>query len=397
MSGNLYDAVIIGGGMSGLTAAIALAKRGRSVAVISRGNPACCLSTGCIDVLSDTDDPLRDIERLPGKHPYHIVGRQAIMEALEFFREVMARTGLPYEGDINRNRTILTPLGTKKITCLVPVTMAAADPHADGPLHIVTFAGLKDFYPSYITARSETTRYSVFNAGVSTTAALAERFEEARFRDEFVTWLRERSHPDEAVAVPAVLGIRTAPAILRELVERLEQVIFEIPTLPPSIPGQRLFTRLKNVFLEQGGDLYWGRDIASFERLGDRIEAVTLETSGRPTRVEGRAFILATGSFISGGLFASMEGVRETVFNLSTYLPSERKHWFNENFFTPGHPVEKAGIRVDSTFRPLHSGFANLFVCGSILAFSEVMKYGCGHGMAIATAAAAARMCERQL
>jgi len=32
-------------------------------------------------------------------------------------------------------------------------------------------------------------------------------------------------------------------------------------------------------------------------------------------------------------------------------------------------------------------------VCGSILAFSGVVKYRCGHGMAIATGVAAAEAC----
>jgi len=51
MSGT-YEVVIIGGGMSGMMAAITLADMGRTVAVVSRGDPVCCLSTGCIDVLA---------------------------------------------------------------------------------------------------------------------------------------------------------------------------------------------------------------------------------------------------------------------------------------------------------------------------------------------------------
>jgi anaerobic glycerol-3-phosphate dehydrogenase len=39
----------------------------------------------------------------------------------------------------------------------------------------------------------------------------------------------------------------------------------------------------------------------------------------------------------------------------------------------------------------------NLYVCGSILAMSEVMKNQCGHGLAIATGVAAARHCARGL
>jgi len=41
-----YDAVVIGGGMSGLMAGIQLLEQGHTVAVVSRGDPAVCLSTG---------------------------------------------------------------------------------------------------------------------------------------------------------------------------------------------------------------------------------------------------------------------------------------------------------------------------------------------------------------
>jgi anaerobic glycerol-3-phosphate dehydrogenase len=35
----------------------------------------------------------------------------------------------------------------------------------------------------------------------------------------------------------------------------------------------------------------------------------------------------------------------------------------------------------------------NIFVCGSILADTEILKNGCGHGLALATAHVAAKSC----
>lgn len=195
------------------------------------------------------------------------------------------------------------------------------------------------------------------------------------------------------MAIPAVLGRSLAGEVYEKISAACGRNVFEIPTLPPSMPGLRLFGGLKNALLKRKGDLYWGRGIYSVEKLGNQIEAVTLASAGRATRVEGKAFILATGSFVSGGLQASMDAVTETVFDLPAYLPGARETWFNDDFFAPGHEIEKAGIRVDSSLRPVDTEIENLYVCGSILAFSEVMKYRCGHGMAIATGVAAAKAC----
>ena len=106
----------------------------------------------------------------------------------------------------------------------------------------------------------------------------------------------------EKIGLPAVLGLDGSASIKQEIESQIDRPVFEIPTLPPSVPGIRLFRALKSRLLASGGQLYWGRPIASVERYGKVIEAVTIGTRGRSTRVNGKAFILATGSFVSGGL-----------------------------------------------------------------------------------------------
>ncbi|MDD5724397.1 MAG: anaerobic glycerol-3-phosphate dehydrogenase subunit B [Syntrophales bacterium] len=389
----IYDVVIIGGGVSGMMAAISLAEKGRKVAVISKGDPVCCFSTGCIDVLADGDDPLKGIGSLPDNHPYHLVGEEAVAHSLELFRGIMSDGGMPYVGEVHANRKVLASLGRCKITCLVPETMAFSAFDPDEYLHVVSFYKMKDFYPQYITSRYANAGYSVFDAQVTTTAGIAEKFENRPFLETFISWLQGLDIPEGRIAIPAVLGRSLAGDVYHEISAGCGRKIFEIPTLPPSMPGLRLFDILKKALLQKGVNLYWGRGIYSVEKLGNQIEAVTLAGAGRATRVEGKAFILASGSFVSGGLHASMDAVTETVFDLPTYLPGGRETWFNDDFFAAGHEIEKAGVRVDSSFRPVDTKIENLYVCGSILAFSEVMKYRCGHGMAIATGVAAAEAC----
>ena len=397
MSAHTYDVVVIGGGMSGLMASLYLAGKRFKTALISRGDPVCSLSTGCIDLLSSPPHPLEGLVDLPREHPYHLVGRKGIEEAFKIFKEIMAAAGIHYVGSVKNNREILTPIGTFKTTCLVPVTMADSEGCTEGYIHMISFKGIKDFYPSYITSRLKNIGFSLYDAGVSSTLGIATRFEEKGFLEGFIAWLEGLEIPAGKVALPAVLGLKNPDGIREEIAQRIGRDVFEIPTLPPSIPGLRLFRSLKGVLRERGGDLYWGKAISSVECHGSQIEAVTLSASGRPSRVQGRVFILATGSFVSGGLFATSSAVKETVFDIPVFVPGARKDWFWNDFFTAGHPIEKAGLEVDGSFRPLHSRLENLFACGSILAHAEIMKNHCGHGLAIATGLKAAKMCERFL
>jgi glycerol-3-phosphate dehydrogenase subunit B len=393
----MHDVVVIGGGISGLMASIYLADKGFKTALISRGDPVCCLSTGCIDVLSANAAPLDGFSGLPDKHPYHLVGKKGVEDACRLFKEIMSESPIPYVGSIRKNREVLTSIGTFKNTCLVPQTMAASLGSREEYVHVISFNGIKDFYPSYITSKLSNTGVSLFDAGVSSTLAIATRFEEKGFAEAFAAWIAGLELPPGKVALPAVLGVNNPVAVMEEISSRIGREVFEIPTLPPSMPGLRLFRALKTAFQGLGGDVFWGMPISSVERHGRIIEAVTLAASARATRVQGKAFILATGSFVSGGLVASRDSVYETVFGIPVYVPGARKDWFRNDFFSAGHPIEQAGIEVDSSFRPKLAGIENLFVCGSILAYSEVMKNHCGHGLALATGLKAAKMCERML
>jgi glycerol-3-phosphate dehydrogenase subunit B len=397
MNTHEYDVVVIGGGMSGFMASLKLARKGFKTAIISRGDPVCCLSTGCIDVLAQAENPLRGIQELPHDHPYRLIGMKGVKEALGFFMDIMQDTFIPYVGDPKKNREILTPVGTTKTTCLVPETMAHSQGDNGEYIHVISFKGIKDFYPSYITSRISNTAFSIFDAKMTSTTAIATRFEDKSFLADFISWVQELDIPYGRVAIPAVLGMQNPISVMEEISSGIYKDVFEIPTLPPSIPGLRLFRALKSAFQKSGGNVYWGKTVSSVENQGSRIEAITLATSGRPTRVHGRTFILATGSFVSGGLYATRDTVKETVFDLPVFVPGQRKDWFNNDFFTPGHAIEKAGVMIDSTFRPSGSDLENLFVCGSIIAGSEIMKYHCGHGVAIATGVASAKQCEKEL
>jgi len=388
-----YDVIVIGAGAAGLTAGAVLASAGLKVALVTAGEPTACLSTGCIDVCSQTDNPLAGIAGLPAGHPFHLVPESVIRRALTDFQHVMADMDMPYVGEPGKNRLVLSAIGTFKTTCLVPATMQAAPQNTDEKIHIITFAGLKDFYPGYIISRLKNASFSTYDAGVATTMGIAANFEDDAFLEAFLLWLEKQNIREDKIAFPAVLGLESAAAIVEQIEFRLERPVFEIPTIPPSMPGRRLFNGLKNHFRRRGGVIYWGWPVVGIEKSGRQIEAVRAESQGRPVSLNARAFILATGSFVGGGLLAQRDKIVENVFNLPVSAPADPDAWFDQDYFSMNHGIGRAGIAVDSSFRPVDSAWDNVFACGAILADTEVLKYGCGHGLAIATGQSAAEAC----
>ncbi len=393
MSVTEYDVIIIGAGVAGLTAGAFLAGRGFKVALVTSGEPTACLSTGCIDVCSRNHNPLLGIKELPPEHPFHLVPEKTIREALDNFQAAMMDMGIPYTGSLAENHLVLSALGTFKTSCLVPSTMKAAPQDTKDSIHIISFRGLKDFYPSYIISRRKNTKFSVYDAGVSSTMGIASHFEEKEFLESFIVWLKGQNISEDKIAFPAVLGLESAAEIVKTIATRVGKPVFEIPTIPPSMPGRRLFNALKDYFRKKGGTIYWAWPVVGIEKAGRLIEAVVTQSEGRPNSLNARAFILATGSFVGGGLVAGRETITENIFNLPVHVPGPRETWFDNDYFSFNHGIGKAGIIVDSSLRPAGSPMENIFVCGGILADTEILKNGCGHGLAMATAHVAAKSC----
>ncbi len=84
-------------------------------------------------------------------------------------------------------------------------------------------------------------------------------------------------------------------------------------------------------------------------------------SKGRPNSLNGKAFILATGSFVGGGLTATREAIIENVFNLPVHVPGPRETWFDNDYFSFNHGIGRAGIIADSSLRPAGSPLGKYF------------------------------------
>ena len=84
--------------------------------------------------------------------------------------------------------------------------------------------------------------------------------------------------------------------------------------------------------------------------------------------LEAEQFILATGSFYSGGLVAGPERVWEPLFGLDVFFEGGHKDWVRPDFFAP-QPFMDFGVLTDAQGRVLRAGrpVLNLLAYGSVV------------------------------
>jgi glycerol-3-phosphate dehydrogenase subunit B len=223
----------------------------------------------------------------------------------------------------------------------------------------------------------------------------ARRFEEAGFRESVLVELDRYLVPGEIVGFPAVLGVRRAREVWHELETRLGHQVFEVPTLPPSVQGLRLYETMTTALRRQGGRLVVGSTVAGAKTSGSRLEDVVARTAGRPLTYRANSFVLATGGFASGGLQLAASGqVRETVFDLPVAgVPGPKQRPFEQGYLAD-HAISRAGIAVDESMRPVDgngaAAYENVHAVGATLGGAVPWREASGNGLSLASGYAAA-------
>jgi glycerol-3-phosphate dehydrogenase subunit B len=161
----------------------------------------------------------------------------------------------------------------------------------------------------------------------------------------------------------------------------------EIPTLPPSVPGLRLYRQLTSALTAAGVSIHPSvRHLrASFLNGSCRFLS---DGNGEQYRAE--KFVLANGGVLMGGLEVDSRGhIHEPVFDLDVHQtrPLDITDW---RAFPDA--LHRAGVDVDDLLRPVRNGRAveNVHAAGLILAHWNPIEERSHEGVAIATASAAA-------
>ena len=408
----MLDLLIIGAGLAGLTAALRAAEAGLRVKVIAKGMGALYWAPGTIDVLGyvgveerAVTDPWQRIAELDERHPYRIVGIEAAQQAIDWFCTALDGSGLTYSGDGERNIRTPSPAGAWRPSYRVPAGQRAGDAADRRPMVIVGFQGMRDFYPHLIArnlaAQGQSVRAALLPWSVLSeqrdrnNPQLAEAVDDLRTQQRLVDALKLVAKPGERIGLPAILGRHNHAQALAALKQGLNTDVFEIPTLPPSVPGIRLATALRHELERHGVRVEIGMEAVGFHAEDGVIQFVETATSARPLKHRARTFLLATGGVLGGGFDSNHEGrFWETVFGLPLTVPQDRKQWFRPRFLDErGQPAFRGGVAVNDALQPADATgtpvYTNLWAAGGLLAHMDPILERSLEGVAIASAVAA--------
>jgi glycerol-3-phosphate dehydrogenase subunit B len=120
------------------------------------------------------------------------------------------------------------------------------------------------------------------------------------------------------------------------------------------------------------------------------LQGVSLGDAKNSPAYRAKAFVLATGKFVGGGLDSERGRIYETLLDLPVLHSRNRKEWFNLRFLTTeGHPFNVFGVEVDENLQPTGPGgqviYSNLFAAGGIIAHADSISEKSGGGIAIST------------
>lgn len=415
----MLDLLIIGAGLSGMCAAYAAVKAGLAVRVVAKGQGATHWHAGTVDVLGYTggertpiSTPLNAVDRLAeegGDHPYALLEAEAVRAALADFVALSEEIGLPYRGAMDGESNLLlpSPVGAARPVFLVPEAQLAGRLDIDQPMLIVGFEGYANFFPKLmadnLNAQGHSARAAFLPLSLITTRRdfnavwLSEIVEDEDNLNRLAEALSVLVEPGERIGLPAFLGFRDHARVM----ERLRQVtgapIFEIPMLPPSVPGIRFHDKLARYLTGLGVRVEIGMEVIGFHAEEGEIRWVETATSARPLKHRARTFLLASGGILGGGIDSNAAGrVWETIFDLPLTTPQERAAWFRPQFLDPaGQPIFRGGVRVDRSLQPVDADgkriYANLWAAGGILTGADPIQERSLEGIAVSTGIAAAK------
>ncbi|MGA3162221.1 MAG: FAD-binding protein [Terracidiphilus sp.] len=313
METDRYDIVVVGAGLSGLVAAGAAAHRKLKVALVATGPGSFVTGPAWLKA-----------QEIPQES-----AAPELKEAIAFFYELARLAGCPYAGDISTARSLPTVLGDFQSVALAPLTLWNAEPREGASTAIIGVRGLSSFDENFMAERlteqarligsggTYTARQIFFSRDMGvpvTTLRIAQCFDrDSGFREELIDALRSAASGFARVLVPGILGLESSAEKIAEFVRELGCLVGEIPTLPPSIPGLRIYHCLESYLHKIGVELYRGFPVEQVVIHDGLCTGLRVATPGHSLNLHCQSAVLATSRHSASPLGGEYAGCDEQM------------------------------------------------------------------------------------
>ena len=403
------DTVIMGGGLSGLSCGIALAKRGKRVAIVASGQSTMLFNGGSMELLGHIDgkavsNPLEAIATLPQDHPYSKIGADRIASLAERAKLLLTDSGINMEGNAAANHWRITPMGVAKPAWLTLNDHLRIDDLHHLPAKRLALMCIHGFFdePNSMLAQGLRDLGFEVDAIEFTTdditalrrspsemrsTSLSKRMMSNAAMQRMADQINQLATDADLVLLPSVLG-QNDDSDFQTLQAMTRKPLRLVATLPPAVAGMRMMKQLRHYFKMLGGTYLMGDSAVSGTFDGNRLTSVsTAKLADMPLKADH--FVLATGSFISRGLVADYERVYEPVLGVDVDADSDPDRWTRFGILEP-QAYSRFGVATDGELRCLKQGqvIENLHAIGSVLSGHDAVKMGDGTGVSMLTALA---------
>jgi glycerol-3-phosphate dehydrogenase subunit B len=313
MDSHRFDVIVVGGGVAGLTAAAVAARHGQRVALVATGPSSFVLGNGCVKAGEFTQPS----------------AAHEVSAAIGFFLEMAEAAGCPFAGDVSEQRLLPTILGDFETVALAPRSLWNAEPCNSSSTAIVGIRELSCFDERFMTARmTEQARklgfwcdYAarqislahIFGCSVTTLRIAAKFDSDAAYRVELAGALRLAVPGFDRILVPGILGLHSSGQQLAQFEREVGCSVCELPTLPPSVPGLRLFNRLMGHLNGIGVELFQGFPVQSLRIEDGCCSELQIASPGHPTILHGDCVVVAAGQHSVGLVGKGCAGLDEQM------------------------------------------------------------------------------------
>ncbi len=191
--------------------------------------------------------------------------------------------------------------------------------------------------------------------------------------------------------IPPMLGVRSNSGIRKIAAETLGCPYIELLSVPPGVAGMRIRDAFVKTLVKMNVEFYENAKIISADVKDGKCASVTLSSTGRETVQTAKAYVIATGGILSGGVLLDQGKAREAIFGLDIPVPANVDEWSEPEVFGK-HLISSLGVPVDANLRVRDGSLANVFFAGRELGGYDQSAEKSGHGVAVATGRQAGKL-----